>query len=138
MPTIAILYFLLIGAVVLILVRMRNRTNRHKVYNSLSRKLAWMRANVQELVGIPVALTVFWLSGIFLRWLEPSSAIYDAGVLQGITIVLVHLLVGNSIAKFGTKLNLEWFYKGQTVTTFDRQCLYVIYLAAYCVLAASL
>lgn len=99
---------------------------------------AWMVANAQELVGIPAALLVFYGSGIALRWLEPASAIYDAGVLQGVTVVIVHLLVGNSVARLGTKLNQSWFYKDQTPQPSDRQWLYVIYLAAYCLLAAVL
>jgi hypothetical protein len=98
----------------------------------------WMVSNVQELIGIPAALLVFYFSGLVLRWVEPSSAIYDAGVLQGVTVVIVHLIIGNSIARVGVKLNVESFYKSETITPSDRQWLFVIYLLAYCLLAAVL
>jgi hypothetical protein len=123
---------------VLLWLRHMAPAKRQRLARGVQSLWAWMVANAQELVGIPAALLVFYGSGIALRWLEPASAIYDAGVLQGVTVVIVHLLVGNSVARLGTKLNQAWFYKDQPINQSDRQWLYVIYLAAYCLLAAVL
>lgn len=109
---------------------------RERLFSKLKRAAAWMRANVQELVGLPAALVVYWLSGLLIRLFEPTSALYDSGVLQGIAVVIIHLLVANSVARFGVALNATRFYKDQPVTPHDRQWLFIVYLLAYCLLAA--
>lgn len=99
----------------------------------------WCWRNGQELVGLPAALLVFWFSGPLLRWLEPNSAIYDAGVLQGITVVVCHLLVANSVARIGSRINVAWLTgRSGNVAHEDelRPYLFVLYFIGYCVLAA--
>lgn len=96
----------------------------------------WCWHNGQELVGIPLALLVFWWSGPVLRWLEPNSAIYDAGVLQGITVVVCHLLVANSMARAGARINITWFERNTSKSLVSRERLFVLYFIGYCILAA--
>ncbi|HMQ77119.1 MAG TPA: hypothetical protein PKE21_13820 [Flavobacteriales bacterium] len=106
-----------------------------RLFNDVWKRLL---ANWQELIGLPIALVLFFASGVALRVLEPRSALYDAGVLQGIAVVLVHLLVANSLARFATRVNLAWFYEGKSYNRNDRVWLFIAYLAAYCLLALSL
>lgn len=129
---------LVVCGIVLMLLRQARPATRAVWQDRVRSLWRWCWKHGQELVGLPVALLVFYGSGIVLRWLEPTSAIYDAGVLQGITVVAVHLIVGNSMARIGSRINAGWFFKGQTITQGDRQWLYAIYLAAYCLLAAVL
>lgn len=96
-------------------------------------------ANWQELFGLPVAVVLFIMSGPALRMLEPSSAIYDAGVLQSTVVGMVHLLVGNSVARFATRVNLSWFYeREEEAKRNERTWLFIAYLAAYCWLVSGL
>lgn len=116
--------------------RQKPETQR-KVAGWLNAVWCFLRRHGQELVGIPAALAVFYASGLLLRWFEPASGIYDAGVLQRNAVVIVSLLIGSSIARFGASLNVRWFTGGHT-NTIDKQWLFVIFLAAYCWLSAGL
>lgn len=110
--------------------------SQRRVLNALHAAWQWCWRNGQELVGLPVAMLLFWLSGPMLRWLEPNSAIYDAGVLQGITVVICHLLVGNSIARMGARINIVWFQRNTSASIVSREWLFIIYFFGYCLLAA--
>ena len=108
---------------------------RERWFGRMLRMAAWLRTNVQELVGIPFALFLYWISGIVLRYLDPTSALYDSGVLQGISVAIVHLVIGNSLARFGVALNAARIDKGQQAPI-NTQWLFATYLLAYCLLAA--
>lgn len=99
---------------------------------------AWrfLRAHGQELVGIPAALVVFYGSGLLLQWFAPASGLYDPGLLHRNAVILVSLLIGGSIARFGASLNVGWFTKGQKEPGRDRQWLFIIFLAAWCWLSS--
>jgi hypothetical protein len=127
---------LVCGAIIYTLRDMRPQ-HREELRQRLVHVWAWAHKNGQELVGIPAALVLFWVSGWVLRWIEPTSALYDAGVLQGATVVVVHLLIGNSLARFGCNLNIQWFGATDPKSS-DRKWLFASYLAAYCLLAAVL
>jgi hypothetical protein len=78
--------------------------------------LRFWHNNIQELVGIPAALLIFWISGGIIRWWDSEAGSFDAGVLHQIP-----------------HINAEWFANGNS--KFTRQWLFVIYLAAYCLLS---
>lgn len=138
MGTVLFILFCAIWLVaVLVYLRHMKPAVRERLATKLQALWRWCWLHGQELVGLPAALLVFWCSGIALRWLEPTSAIYDAGVLQGVTVVVVHLLVGNSVARIGTIINLPWYSRQFNEAT-DRKWLFRTYLGAYCLLAALL
>lgn len=116
--------------------RQKPETQR-KVAAFLGKVWTWLRRHGQELVGIPAALVVFYASGLLLRWFDPSSGAFDAGILHKNAVVIVSLLVGSSIARFGTSLNIRWFTSGGG-HAIDKRRLFVIFLAAYCWLSAGI
>lgn len=129
---------IIIAALLAVIIKAMPIDQGKRVVSRIETAWRWCWRNAQELFGIPLALLVFWWSGYALRWLEPNSAIYDAGVLQGITVVVCHLLVGNSLARFGARVNIGWFKRNTSTSILSREWLFVIYLAAYCSLAALL
>ena len=51
-----------------------------------------------ELLTIPAAILIFILSIPFLRWLDPTAAIFDAGVFQIIPVSTIQLVLFLAVA----------------------------------------
>ena len=45
-----------------------------------------MKKYINEIIGIPLAILIFWFSPVALRWLDPTAGVYDAGVLQSLSV----------------------------------------------------
>jgi hypothetical protein len=129
--------FIIIAIGVLLMLREMKPAARKVWADRFAVLWAWCWKHGQELVGLPIALCLFFFSGAVLKWLEPTSAIYDAGVLQGITVAVIHLLVGNSMARIGCTINLPWFSKSFNEAR-DQKWLFVTYFGGYCLLASLL
>ena len=59
-------------------------------------KFLWKK--YPEVFSIPVALAVWVLSITVLRWLDPTSAVFDAGVFQIPIFSVIQLFVYASIS----------------------------------------
>ena len=64
-----------------------------------------------ELLSIPIALVLWYLSPTFLRWMDPTAATFDSGILQKILFAVVALLVGNGVVWLVLKLTWPRAYK---------------------------
>lgn len=64
-----------------------------------------------EILSVPVALIVWVLSVRFLRLIDPTTAVYDAGVFQVIIFAVIQLFVYVSVA---------WLTLGLVFGTFRR------------------
>ena len=56
-----------------------------------------------EIVNIPVVLILWKLSMYVLRWLDPTSGVYDAGVFQILIFAVIQFFVFVSIAWLAMK-----------------------------------
>lgn len=50
-----------------------------------------------ELIAVPVAIVLFLLSPLLLRWIDPTAGVYDVGVFQIILLAVVTLLILSAI-----------------------------------------
>ena len=64
-----------------------------------------------EFLTIPLALLLWWASIPALRWLDPTSAVYDAGVFQTIIFAIIAVLTFNGFAWLLLKINFPIIYK---------------------------
>lgn len=55
-------------------------------------------SNWNEIITIPLSLVLWYLSPTFLRWLDPTAATFDSGVLQNYLLASIGLLfsIGSS------------------------------------------
>lgn len=81
-----------------------------KVPQLLKRGVRFVR-KWHELMSIPIAIVVWHLSPYFLRWLDPTSATFDSGILQKIIFAIVALFVGNGVVWLLMKLTWPKLYK---------------------------
>jgi len=73
-----------------------------KVINFLKR---W-----NELFTIPIALVMWYWSSEVLRWIDPTAATYDAGVLQVCVLVIIQFLLYHGIAWLVIKITFPKLY----------------------------
>ena len=64
----------------------------------------WLKTWLLELWTIPLALFIFILSVPVLRFIDPTSATYDAGILQKILFAVIASLVFNGLAWAGIRM----------------------------------
>lgn len=64
-----------------------------------------------ELISIPIAVVLWIFSPIFLRWIDPTAATFDAGVLQKILFAVIALFVCNGVVWLLIKLTFPRAYK---------------------------
>jgi hypothetical protein len=64
-----------------------------------------------ELLGLPIALAIFFVSPILLRWFDPTTASFDPSILQALAYAIVVVLVMNVVVFIGIKVNFPWLYE---------------------------
>jgi hypothetical protein len=67
--------------------------------------------NWNELLSLPVAIILWWLSGLLLRWLDPGAGIYDPGILQSFLLATVGILFGHALIWLLLKLSASDVYR---------------------------
>lgn len=81
---------------------------------SWSRFKAWLRLWPDSL-GLPVALIGFWISIPILRWIDPTSGIFDTGIFQIVLVLAVLLTAINALVFLGLEFNFpliwDWYKK---------------------------
>lgn len=68
-------------------------------------------SNWNEIITIPLALVLWYLSPTFLRWLDPTAATFDSGVLQNYLLAAIGLLLFNGVAWLIVKLTFPGIYR---------------------------
>ncbi|MEI2758974.1 MAG: hypothetical protein V9G42_06005 [Bacteroidia bacterium] len=84
--------------------------------------LRWFKTWLLELWTIPLAIVVFISSVPVLRFIDPTSATYDAGILQKILFAVIASLVFNGLAWAGIRMvwkELFVFFQTQFKTDFN-------------------
>jgi len=74
-----------------------------------------------ELWSFPIGIAMFFLSIPVLRWLDPTSATFDAGVIQVIIVTAVIISSLSTITFLGIKFNFRimWDYYIKKKLLFD-------------------
>lgn len=98
-----------------------------------------------ELLSVPAALVVWWVSIHVLRWFDPTSGVFDAGVFQIIIFTVIQFFVYLSIAwlayrmLFGTPatyLKTDYKKEFKELTAWQRITFsYGLFAVLLCVLA---
>jgi len=98
-----------------------------------------------ELMTIPVSILIFILSIPFLRWLDPTAAVFDAGVFQIIPVSTIQLVLFLAVAwamlgivfgRIRRYLQTEMKNDFEKITPWERQKLsYFIFFALAFLLA---
>ena len=57
-----------------------------------------------EFATVPIALLLFWAGGVLIRWLDPTSGLFDAGIYQIILFVIGAFLIFHGVAWLLLKL----------------------------------
>lgn len=64
-----------------------------------------------EIITIPIGFIAWYLSPAFLRWIDPTAATFDSGVLQLFLLAGIGLYLGNGIVWLLIKLTFPGVYK---------------------------
>jgi len=64
-----------------------------------------------ELVTIPLAIILWVFSGTFLRWIDPTSATYDAGIFQIILFAIIQFFILSGVVWIYIKITFPKVYK---------------------------
>ena len=75
------------------------------------KKVLKFLASWSELVTIPLALVLWYFSGTFLRWLDPTSATYDAGIFQIILFAIIQFFILSGVIWIYMKITFPEVYK---------------------------
>jgi hypothetical protein len=112
-----------------------------------------MKKYINEIIGIPLAILIFWFSPVALRWLDPTAGIYDAGVLQSLSVAAIYVLCINTAAWLGVRVvfpfvfnyfnnplgfNLDYKALDEWQKIRLSLCLYCFFVAAYLVALLSI
>jgi len=75
------------------------------------KKIFKFLASWSELVTIPLALILWYFSDTFLRWLDPTSATYDAGIFQIILFSIIQFFIYSGVIWIFMKITFPEVYK---------------------------
>lgn len=64
-----------------------------------------------ELLTIPLAFVLWWMSAPFLRAMDPTAGVYDAGIFQIILFAVIAFLIFQAMAWITLKLSFPKVYK---------------------------
>lgn len=74
----------------------------------------WLRLWPDSL-ALPLALIGFWISIPILRWIDPTSGIFDMGIFQIMLVLAVLLTAINALVFLGLEFNFpliwDWYKK---------------------------
>lgn len=65
----------------------------------------------EELIGIPIALSLFYFSPSILRLIDPTSGAFDIGVLHKIALMAIQLLICSAMSWIGVRLTFPELFK---------------------------
>ncbi len=68
-------------------------------------------SNWNEIITIPIGFLAWYFSPLFLRWIDPTAATFDSGVLQLYLLAGIGLYLGNGIVWLLIKLTFPGVYK---------------------------
>jgi hypothetical protein len=68
-------------------------------------------ANWNELVTIPLGILLWYFSPVFLRWLDPTAATYDAGIFQIILFAIIQFFIFSGMVWVYIKITFPKVYK---------------------------
>lgn len=63
-----------------------------------------------EFITVPLAFVLFWIGGSVLRWIDPTSALFDAGIFQIIIFAIAAFLLLHGVAWFVLKITFPAAY----------------------------
>lgn len=63
-----------------------------------------------ELITLPIAMLLWWLSDDIIRWFDPTAASYDGGIFQIILFAIICLFVANGVVWIIIKLTFPGIY----------------------------
>jgi len=78
---------------------------------NIMKKILSFFAKWSELVTIPIAFILWYFSGDFLRWIDPTSATYDAGIFQIILFTIIQFFIFSGIVWIYMKIAFPNVYK---------------------------
>jgi hypothetical protein len=64
-----------------------------------------------ELLTIPLALTLWYFSPSLLRWVDPTAATYDYGVFQVILFAIIQFFIFTGVVWVYLKITFPKLYK---------------------------
>jgi hypothetical protein len=64
-----------------------------------------------ELITIPIGLIMWKYSGFLLRWLDPTSETYDAGIFQVILFTIISFFIYTGVVWIYLKITFPKVYK---------------------------
>lgn len=64
-----------------------------------------------EFITIPIAIVLWYFSDTFLRWIDITSATYDAGIFQIILFTIIQFLIYTGVIWIYMKITFPKMYK---------------------------
>ena len=71
---------------------------------ALLKKIWKVIVDWNEFITVPLAFILWYLSPLLLRYIDPTSATYDAGIFQVIIFTTIQMLIYNGIVWFILKI----------------------------------
>lgn len=106
-----------------------------------------------EFLTVPLAVLLFWLGGSFMRWIDPTAGLFDAGIFQIIIFAVAAFLFLHGIAWIILKITFPKLYRfldeqfekemelsptvGTNLTTYQK-CVLVLFYFFGCLFAMVL
>ena len=64
-----------------------------------------------EFVTVPLAVVLFWLGGALIRWIDPTSGLFDGGIFQIIIFAIAAFLFLHGMAWIVLKITFPKAYR---------------------------
>lgn len=63
-----------------------------------------------EYISIPLAILIWWISPVFLHWVDPTASLYDAGIFQVIIFTVIQFLIYHGVVWIMIKASWPGMY----------------------------
>lgn len=63
-----------------------------------------------EYISIPLAILIWWISPVFLHWVDPTASLYDAGIFQVIIFTVIQFLIYHGMVWIMIKISWPGMY----------------------------